>query len=50
MNLIKTIPLDLIITYIYPKLYGVHSLTEKVTVLRDSELNFLPIKFDVKHI
>ena len=33
MNLIKTIPLDLVITYIYPKLYGVHNLTEKVTVL-----------------
>ena len=31
INLIKTIPLDLIITYIYPKLYGVHNLTEKVT-------------------
>lgn len=33
MNLIKTIPLDLIITYIYPKLYSVHNLTDKVTVL-----------------
>ena len=31
MNLIKTIPLDLIITYIYPKLYSVHNLTEKVS-------------------
>lgn len=31
MNLIKTIPLDLIITYIYPKLYTVHNLTEKVS-------------------
>ncbi|XP_065891060.1 protein transport protein Sec24A-like [Dysidea avara] len=29
MNLIKTIPLDLIITYVYPRLYSVHNLTEK---------------------
>jgi len=34
MNLIKTLPLEYLMAYVYPHLYALHLLTEKVRVVR----------------
>jgi len=54
MNLIKTLPLEYLMAYVYPHLYALHLLTEKVRVVtlftacvqtdkNISTLRFLPV-------